>query len=248
MQDHVARPEFVRRVPIRRVISILAVVFLGVLVASPAEGGAAQSASCGVQSYSYAGLQANSVAHGVAATLVSTAAPLISDGHVGGWIGVGGTAAGPGGAAEWLQTGLAAFAGSQAMQMYYEVTVPGAQPRYVELRSAVAPGVANHFEVVEMAHRKSWWRVWVDGSPVSPPIYLAGSDGTWYPQAVAENWNGDAGACNAYAYRFTNVDLAEASGGGWRPMQIGYEFQDPGYAVLPISSVPRTFVATSLNY
>src|ERR1700683_5202449 len=59
-------------VPIRRVISILAVVFLGVLVASPAEGGAAQSASCGVQSYSYAGLQANSVAHGVAATLVST--------------------------------------------------------------------------------------------------------------------------------------------------------------------------------
>lgn len=238
----------VRRVPIRRLVTILAVVLLGALAASSAEGGAAESASCGIQAYSYAGLQASRAAHGVAATLVSTAAPLISDGHVGGWIGVGGTSAGPGGVAEWLQTGLAAFAGSQAMEMYYEVTVPGAQPRYVELRSAVAPGVANHFEIVEMIHRKSWWRVWVDGKPVSPPIHLPDSDGTWYPQAVAENWNGGADACNAYAYQFTNVNLAEANGGNWQPMQIGYEFHDPGYEVVPISSVPRTFVATSLNY
>ena len=163
-----------------------------VLAASPAEGGATESAACGIQAYSYAGLQASRTAHGVAATLVSTAAPLVSDGHVGGWIGVGGTSAGPGGAAEWLQTGLAAFAGSQ-MEMYYEVTVPGARPRYVELRSAVAAGAANHFAIVEMAHRKSWWRVWVDGHPVSPPIHLPDSDGTWYPQAVAENWNGGAG-------------------------------------------------------
>ena len=179
--------------------------------------------------------------------MVSTAAPLVSDGHVGGWIGVGGTSAGPGGVAEWLQTGLAAFAGSQ-MEMYYEVTVPGARPRYVELRSAVAAGAANHFAIVEMAHRKSWWRVWVDNKPVSPPIHLPGSNGVWYPQAVAENWNGGEGACNAYAYRFTNVNLAASEGGNWQPLQVGYEFHDPGYQVVPITTAPRTFEATSLNY
>lgn len=224
-------------------------MLLCALAASSAEGGATESAACGVQSYSYAGLQASRTADGVAATLVSTAAPLVSDGHVGAWIGVGGTDAGPGGVAEWLQAGLAAFPGSQGMEMYYEVTVPDAAPRYVELRSLVPAGAVNHFAIVEMGHRKSWWRVWVDGEPVSGPIHLPGSDGTWYPQAIAENWNGGQGACNAYAYRFTDVNLAEANGGvRWQPMRIGYVFHDPGYEVVPISSVPRTFLATSLNY
>ena len=227
---------------------MLAVVLLGVLAASPAEGGSTQTSSCGVKAFSYAGLQAGRTAHGVSATLASTAAPSVSDGHVGGWIGLGGTSAGPGGAAEWLQTGLAAFPGDQTMQMYYEVTVAGSKPRYVELGSSVAPGVSHNFAVLEMLQRKSWWRVWVDGKPASPPIHLPGSHGVWYPQAVAESWNGQNGACNAYAYRFTNVTLATADGGRWRPMQKSYELHDAGYKVVPISSVPRTFIATSLNY
>ncbi len=202
-----------------------------------------------MQAFSYAGLQANSTAHGVAATLDSTAAPLVSQGHVGGWIGFGGTTAGPNGSAEWLQTGLSAFPGDKTMQMYYEVTEEGSQPRYVALGSNVSSGVRHHFAVVEMQHRPSWWRVWVDGKPVSPPIHLPGSHGTWYPQAVAENWNGGAGACNGFAYRFSDVALAQVAGGNhWRPLQQSYEFHDPGYQVLPISSVPRTFAATSLNY
>lgn len=227
-------------------MSTLAVALLGVLAASPAEG-RTEASSCGVQAFSYAGLQAANTAHGVSATLDSTAAPLVSDGHVGGWIGLGGTSAGPGGKAEWLQTGLAAFPGDQTMQMYYEVTVAGSKPRYVELDSSVAPGVSHNFAVLEMLHRNSWWRVWVDGHPASPPIQLPGSHGAWYPQAVVESWNGGTGACNAYAYRFTNVTLATADGGKWRPMQRSYELHDAGYEVVPISSVPRTFIATSLN-
>jgi hypothetical protein len=230
----------------RRALPTLVTLCLIFLVASPAEGGNAQATGCGVQPFSYAGLQADNTARGVSATLASTAAPSVMDGHVGGWIGLGGTTAGPDGAAEWIQAGLAAFPSDPASQMYYEVTVAGAQPEYVELDGDVAPGVSHHFAVLEIAHRKSWWRVWVDGQAVSPPIYLPGSDNAWYPQAVAENWNGDTGACNSYSYRFSDVALARSNGGTWRPLQRSYVFQDAGYHVVPISSSPRSFLAASL--
>lgn len=231
----------------RRAIPLLALLCLVVTVATPAEGGSTSSAACGGLSYSYAGLQADNKAHGVRATLSTTAEPSVSNGHVGGWIGLGGTNAGPGGAAEWIQTGLAAFSSAQTSEMYYEVTVAGGQPKYVELDTSVAPGVSHRFAVLEMAHRKSWWRVWVDGQPVSPPIYLPGSDDAWYPQAVAENWNGGTGACNSYSYRFTDVALAQNDGGSWRPLKLSYVFQDSGYHVVPISSSPRSFIAASLT-
>ena len=231
----------------RRSLPILAALCFVFLVASPAEGGSTTATGCGVKTFSYAGLEADNKAHGVSATLATTAPPSVSDGHVGGWIGLGGTGAGPGGTAEWIQTGLAAFTSDSTSHMYYEVTVAGSQPQYVELDASVAAGVSHHFAVLEMAHRKSWWRVWVDGKPVSPPIYLPGSDDAWYPQAVAENWNGGTGACNSYSYRFTDVALAQANGGVWRPLKLSSVFQDAGYHVVPISKSPRSFLAASLT-
>jgi hypothetical protein len=230
----------------RRSITAIAAFFIVFLVVAPAEGGSNAATGCGVQAFSYAGVQADNLAHGVSATLNTTSPPAVTDGHVGGWIGVGGTSAGPGGEAEWLQTGLAAFASDQTSHMYYEVTVAGAQPRYVELDPSVGAGIEHRFAVLEMAGKPSWWRVWVDGKPVSPAIHLPGSDNKWYPQAVAENWNGNTGACNDYSYKFSNVSLAERSGGTWRPLTASSTFQDAGYHVVPLSSTPRTFLASSL--
>ena len=230
----------------RRAIPVLATLFLVFLVAAPADGGSTTAAACGVQSFAYAGLEASTKAHGVSATLDPTLTPNVVDGHVGGWVGVGGVSDGPAGVAEWLQTGLAAFPRDGSSQMYYEVTVAGSSPQYVELAPHVAAGESHHFAVLEMANRSSWWRVWVDGKPVSPPIHLPGSNDAWYPQAVAENWNGGAGACNTYAYRFSDVSLAHDDGGVWRPLKVGYTFQDAGYHVIPISQTPRTFLAASL--
>jgi hypothetical protein len=227
---------------------LVVVLCLAFLAVAPAQGSGSKASGCGVSPFSYAGLQSDSTAHGVAATLVPLRAPSVSDGHVGGWVGVGGTKAGPGGIAEWLQVGFAAFSGpeSRTSRMYYEVTVPGAAPKYVELDPDVKPGDKHRVLVLEMAKRKAWWRVWVDGRPVSPPIHLPGSHGTWYPQAVAENWNGGTGACNGYTYRFSDVKLARASGGKWEPLAGSYVFQDAGYEVVQTSTTPRTFVATSL--
>ena len=231
----------------RRPLTILSVLALVFLVAAPAEAGDASATGCGVQAFSYAGVQADNKANGISATLSTTAPPSVADGHVGGWVGLGGTSAGPGGVSEWIQTGLAAFPSDQTSQMYYEVTVAGGDPRYVELDSSVGAGVSHHFSVLEIANRKSWWRVWVDGKPVSPPIHLPGSDNAWYPQAVAENWNGGTGACNSYSYRFADVTLAGGAGGTWRPLEKSYIFQDAGYHVVPISNSPRSFLAASLT-
>src|SRR5579871_136908 len=231
----------------RRVIPILGLLVLVFLVASPAEGGGGLPTGCGAQAYAYAGMQAASKAHGVEATLSPTAAPAVTDGHVGGWIGLGGTSAGPGGAAEWIQTGLAAFPSDATSQIYYEVTVAGSQPQYTEVVGNVRSGQSHKLAVLEMANRPAWWRVWVDGKPVSPPIHLPGSDDSWYPQAIAENWNGDAGACNDYSYRFSDVSLAQADGGVWRPLEASSVVQDSGYRVTQISKTPRSFVAASLT-
>ena len=230
----------------RRTIFLLATMLLAFVAASAAGAENARSTACLGKPYSYAGLQSQSTAHGVAATLAPVAAPDVTDGHVGGWIGVGGTKSGPGGVAAWLQVGLSAFGPSQTTRMYYEVTTAGSDPKYVELATNVAPGEKHNFSVLEMAGKKSWWRVWVDNRPVSPPIYLAGSHGTWYPQAIAENWNGGTGTCNGFSYSFSNLALAQASGGKWQPLTSSSVLQDAGYKVVKSTRVAGSFVATSL--
>jgi len=224
---------------------LLLFLSLVVVVAAPAQGRRATSSACGTKTYSYAGLESGRRAYGVATTLSPLSTPGVVDGHVGGWVGVGGTAAGPGGVAEWLQVGLLAFAKDTASRVYYEFTLPGKEPRYVELDSNVEPGERHQLAVLEMSSRKSWWRAWVDGRPVSPPIHLPRSHGTWRPQAVAESWNGNTGACNRFAYSFSNVRLAHRSGGAWQPLQSRSLYQDSGYRVVQTSRVPSTFVAAS---
>src|SRR5215472_4632915 len=145
----------------RRVIPALGLLLLVCLVASPAEGGSTSATGCGAKEFSYAGLQSDSTAHGVSARLSTTAAPGVINGHVGGWIGVGGVDSGPGGTAEWLQAGYAAFTSDNTSEIYYEVTVAGSPPHYTELASGIGAGATHRFAVLEMASQPSWWRVWV---------------------------------------------------------------------------------------
>jgi len=230
---------------LERAVYLVGVLCLAFLAASPAQGAGAKSSGCGRSAYSYAGLHSNERAHGVSATLLQVRAPSVLDGHVGGWVGVGGSAGGASGATEWLQVGFAAFDDSPKSELYYEVMV-AAGPKYVTVDPDVRPGDKHRVSVLEMSGRTGWWRVWVDNRPVSPPIHLPGSHGTWYPQAIAENWAGSSGACNAYTYRFSDVALASTNGGSWRPLVNGSVFEDNGYRVLSTSATPRSFVAMNL--
>jgi hypothetical protein len=231
----------------RRLFFVLTILCFGLLGATAAAGRTSRSSVCGKSPYSYAGVQGVTKAHGVAATLVALASPGVSAGHVGAWVGVGGVDAGPHGAAEWLQVGYNAFPSDRTSRIYYEVTVAGSAPKYVELASTVKPGERHTFKVLEAAGRDGWWRVWLDGKAVTAPIYLPGSHGSWYPEAEAESWNGGVRACNTLRYRFSNVKLAQANGGDWRPLKRSIAFHDAGYRLVQLSRVPRSFLATSLG-
>jgi hypothetical protein len=225
--------------PTRRFIALATVIGLTLAVAAPAQ---AARRACGASTYSYAGLQGVHKSHGVAATLTPLAPPKVTAGHVAAWVGVGWAGGGAHGQDEWIQVGMTAEAGYTTPKIYYEIVAPGAPYRYAEFEDAQV-GTRHRLTVLEMEHRRNWWRAWVDGKPVTAPVYLPKSHGAWEPVATAESWNGDVHACNSLAYRFENVAWSTHAGGWWRWLSGGFKFQDPGYRV--VRPAARTFLALS---
>jgi len=203
--------------------------------ASPRAG--CGSGANGSSGYAYAGQQANAVAHGVRATITALALPTVTAGHVAAWIGVGGKGVGPGGADQWLQTGIAALPGGTPL-VYAEVQRAGSSPTFLSLREKVDVGEPHGLAVLEMHGRPNYWRVWVDGTPATGPIHLAGSNGGWKPMATAESWNGGRSVCNTFSFRFEQVGVAAALGGSWAAFKPGYRFLDRGYRVRTLHSGP----------
>jgi hypothetical protein len=223
---------------LRLLLPLLAVT---VAASSSAPAAPAQSRSC-ADGYTYAGRSSATRAHGVGATLTALSKPEVADGHVAAWVGVGGVGQGPNGSDAWIQVGLSAFPGSES-SLYYEVTRPGATPRYVELKSGIRSGTRFRVAVLEMSSRPNHWRVWLNGKPASAPVELPGSSGRWRPIATAESWAGTGPACNRFSYRFEGVRVAAANGGSWRSFVGGQTFLDSGYRLVDRGS--STFVATS---
>jgi hypothetical protein len=222
-------------VPTRRLWAPLAALAVALTLAGPAWAQAPCSSS-----YSYAGLANARSGHGVRATVTALAAPQVSWGHVGAWVGVGGPGMGPNGEDAWIQVGFSGFA-TGGSRLYFEVTRPGSPPRYSEIAAGVSVGEAHRLGVLEMRRRPGTWRVWVDGVPVSDPVHLPGSHGSWTPMATAESWNGGRAACNRFEYRFEQVMVARRAGGGWRALDPGTTFEDPGYQV--VMRKPSGFLA-----
>ena len=203
-------------------------------------GFAGPAAACAVADYAYAGVESTSRAHGVAATISAGTAPHVEAGHVAGWVGVGGYGFGPRGTDAWLQVGLASFTEPET-KLYYEVTQPGLEPAYHELESFVVPGERPRVAVLETAKR-DWWRVWVDGRPVTEPILLAGSHGAWEPTVTGESWDGGKRACNRFTYRFERVAIATRPGGGWQKLSRFRVLQDRG---MKLTHSAAGFLATT---
>jgi hypothetical protein len=228
-----------------RVAAIAAIVAGSVALAGSAGGEPARvSGPCSTHEYSYAGIAGQHPAYGAHTKLAALVAPSVEQGHVAAWIGMGGPGEGPAGTDEWIQVGLSAFPDS-ANSIYYEVARPHAAASYVQVTSGVPAGEQHRFAVLEMARRRSWWRVWVDGRPASPPIYLPGSHGMWAPVATAESWNGGARACNGYAFDFHQVSVATRAGGSWRRLGSGFVHHDIGYQVHEGSSF-SSFLASAI--
>ena len=206
--------------------ALVAAAVAAVFASSPASAVSA----CGRSGYSYAGFQAVSPAHGVRADIRALGAPHVQSGHVAAWVGVGGPGQGAGGSDAWIQVGFSAFQDGYS-RLYYETNRPGVGPRYTQVRERVEPGTRHRLAVLEVHRHAGWWRVWVDGKPVSQPVFLPGSSGRWRPIATAETWDGGRRVCNLFSYKFGRVSVA-GHGGAWRHFRSGYRFQDPGYRVV----------------
>lgn len=236
-------PRVIRMRQIRRgcfaLLALAAAVTAGLTVALSTATPA--SAACGSSGYTYAGLEAKSVSFGMDARVTVAAQPHVQSGHVAAWVGVGGPHQGPNGTDEWIQVGLSAFPGSSDDDVYYEVARPGGAPRYTLVESGVALGEVRQLAVLETAHR-GMWRVWVDGRPVSPRIWLPGSDNRFRPIATTESWGGGRTVCNGFAYRFERIGLARAHWGNWAPLRVAYPIRSGGYRFVRFS---RGFAAGS---
>jgi hypothetical protein len=208
-----------------RLLSVFSVVLaLTAMGAAPATPGAK---GCGAPGYAYAGMVKLTPAHGIAARVTALAEPIVEKGHVAAWIGVGGPGQGPNDTDEWLQVGLNKRAGNSGA-LYYEIATAGAV-KYVGLDQNVPARRQYRVAVLEVAGRPNVWRVWVDGRPVSKPIYLPASHESLTPMALGESWDGGRTACNRYAYRFRRIALAAAPGGSWQGLRTANLTQDPGY-------------------
>ena len=201
----------------------LRLLLVSAAVAAVALGSAARALACGNRTgYSYAGLGAPIPADGISAAISPLDAFDILNGHVAGWVGVGGPGEGPGGSNEWLQIGYSGYPGITGSDIYYEVALPGRYPKYHQVAAALPVGSVSRVAVLEMRNRQDWWRVWLNHKPVSPPIHLAESHDSWSPIATAESWDGGTGgACNTFLYRFRHVAIANAAGGGWHQLTDG---------------------------
>jgi len=198
------------------VTAALAVAALGV--------GAGRALACGNSSgYSYAGVGASSPGYGISATITPLDAFDVLNGHVAGWVGVGGPGEGPDGTNEWLQIGYSGYPSITGSDVYYEVALPGRVPAYHQVAAALPVGTVAKVAVLEIRNRPNWWRVWLNHKPVSRPIRLPESHDRWSPIATAESWDGGTGGtCNTFLYRFRHVSIAHTAGGGWHQLTGGF--------------------------
>ena len=191
------------------------------------------NAPCGPRGFAYAGIQSATKGHGISAVLTTLSAPEVESGHVAGWVGVGGPGEGPGGTDEWIQVGLNALPDT-GNTLYYEVMKPSSGVSYGEIATDVPTGQRFRVAVLEVASNPGAWRVWVDGRPVTEPIWL-GTGSRLTPMAMGENWDGGQAACNSFSYRFARVSIAAAPGGSWQLARDGSLFEDPGFRVVPLA-------------
>ena len=206
--------------------------------------GAPPALACGTGGYSYAGVASSSNAFGIGATVTPLAGFDVRAGHVAAWVGVGGPGKGPNGTDEWLQTGFSGFPGVPGNNLYYELALPGKQPEYHQLARRLPIGRPARIAVLEMQARPNMWRVWLNGSAASGPIYLPGSHGRWAPIATAESWDGGTrGRCNGFLYRFDRISLAQAPGGDWHRLVGGYEIKGPATRLARSTRADGSFLA-----
>jgi hypothetical protein len=206
-------------------------------------GRASRAAGSGCKTnYDYAGVQNAAARSGIRANLTTVQKPQVKQGHVGGWVGVGGPGLGPNKTDEWMQAGYSAFDTGEA-EVYYEVALPDKAPKYYTVVAKLSPSAKNLVSVLEVGGKNGSWRVWLNNKAVSAVTALPQSHGKFDPQAIGETWNGGTSKCNVWGYGFGGVQVAASPGGSWQNGKAGYKWQNEQQALQKTS--PNSFNARS---
>jgi hypothetical protein len=212
--------------------TLVAALVAAFALAPEAQAGAA----CGEPGYSYAGLRTAVGVRGVRARVTALDPALIADGQVVAWVGVGrATVPGKRGA---IRVGLLATNG-EANRLYYEILRPEGWRTFVG--AYVAPGERHQIAVLELARRPGWWRVWIDGSPVSAALNLRGRGGRT-AMATAETWRGNTGTCTPFQYRFAHISVLTPDR-SWRGLKRSRRVVDSGFEL--VRPAPHTFLSSA---
>jgi hypothetical protein len=190
---------------------------------------AAPAASCTSATYAYAGLFSDRAGSGIEATVTMLAHSVVTQGHVAGWIGVGGLNAGPKGKTEWLQAGVATTADGKSV-IYAESVQVGVIPAYQTLVSDVVPGKPYRLAVSTLPNRPEVWQVLLNGRAVTRAVNLPGSK-HFEPMAMSESWNGGPPpTCNGFSYRFSQLKIASRDG-VWSALTHTTPLANKGYKI-----------------
>jgi hypothetical protein len=212
--------------------TLVAALVAAFALAPEAQAGAA----CGEPGYSYAGLRTAVGVRGVRARVTAVDPALIADGQVVAWVGVGrATVAGKRGA---IRVGLLATNG-EPNRLYYEILRPQGWRTFVG--AYVAPGERHRIAVLEIARRRGWWRVWIDGRPISAAVNLRGRGGRT-AMATAETWRGSTGTCTPFQYRFAHISVLTPDR-TWRGLDRSRRVVDSGFEL--VRPAPHTFLSSA---
>src|SRR4029078_7383320 len=144
-------PWLATRGPPPRMTKTLRLLLVTAAVATVALGGAGRAICCGNSgAYSYVGVGAPMRAYGVPALISPLDAFDVVNGHVAGWVGVGGPGEGPNGTNEWIQVGYAGFPSITGSDIYYEVAQPGRYPTYHQVSAGLPVGIWTKMTVLEI--------------------------------------------------------------------------------------------------
>jgi len=128
-----------------RISSRARAVLIALFVLAATLAAASGAFACTSTGYTYAGLASPQRTHGVGAVITAIGVPSVSgaNGHVAGWVGVGGPKEGPNGSDEWIQVGFSGFKGHSTSDLYFEVNRAGVGPAYHEVETNLPAGTTR---------------------------------------------------------------------------------------------------------
>jgi hypothetical protein len=221
-------------------------VWIGILAfiicafAPSPEASALEASSCQPYNYSYGGVSFPNASHGIRAQITISSPPHVENGHLAAWIGIGGEGMGESGSDEWLQAGLASQkteTGGLIHYLYIETATGGAAAKETFIQNAEI-GKSYLISILEVKNRPGWWRVWLNGEPISEPYHLSFSQylsPSPPPQVFAESWIETPQACNHFNYKFTHIAMAYQPGGAWKAASLASSQRVDGHFRLKLS-------------